>query len=145
MTASIIEQTISFMFWLFPHFQFSSWILSLHFYICIFFQWTSEGWAEAEGPAGRTEAVWPGALWTVGGSVWRRVSLNFGELRPVGQELGVQKASPCLVHSRCTDTQTPSHTAASEPFLCFWCGVILPFKTAPKYNAEMLSSGLGRK
>lgn len=54
-------------------------------------------------------------LWTVGGSVWRRVSLNFGELGPIGQELGVQKASPCLVHSRCTDTQTPSHTAASDP------------------------------
>lgn len=26
-------------------------------------QLTSEGWAEAEGPAGKTEAVWPGALW----------------------------------------------------------------------------------
>lgn len=76
---------------------------------------TSEGWAEAEGPAGGAEAVWPGALWMAGGSVWKRVSLNFGELGPAGQELGVQKTFPCLVHSRCTDTQTPSHTGAGEP------------------------------
>lgn len=37
---------------------------------------TSDGWAEAEGPAGRAEAVWPGALWIAGGSGWGKGELE---------------------------------------------------------------------